>query len=606
MTQSGCVLLGVDSPDALRIAQALARMLPGADMYYPNQRPDQQHLTLGRFNGSDPAGFAAWLSESLAGQLNLLPTFTGTSVQLSDEVRPYPNYPIPLKGGAGGLGGIGAPGLSLGNGSGLGGGFGSVGGGFDAPVSRPAAAAPIGGSLAPIGSGPIGGGPIGGAPIGAPVQKPVAPIGSAAPIGAAPAAPAPAATPSQPPTYASAMASGLAAGKGFAAAAGAPAKPASPSPAAAAAAQSPEALLSMLQSSTAGAEGVGVLGNSSSAASGYVLRPQESAAWAQRLAPLVTNLQGVLSTVGPQKFCQMMDRVANPNDWSLASEVSAGLQRGARLEVVQDSEIAAAIEASAVAVANTGAQVRLKTVAVDQAVVGAPGHNNTGSPVMVCRVDRAVDPTPGMTRVAAFALHLEPVSQLAAAEAPYLSLVFAWLGMRQAAPSSAAAVVASGEGGPSAVKQETVSSAAASAGGGGGVRRPGDWTCPGCHAHNFASRSVCFKCKNAKAGGSGGGGGFSGDVSKSSEPAGGPTAGNFRPGDWICTGCRAHNFASRSACFKCKQRKSGGEQSSAATQASSGGSAPDNFRSGDWMCHSCRAHNFASRAACFKCSSKPS
>ena len=160
MTQSGCVLLGVDSPDALRIAQALARMLPGADMYYPNQRPDQQHLTLGRFNGSDPAGFAAWLSESLAGQLNLLPTFTGTSVQLSDEVRPYPNYPIPLKGGAGGLGGIGAPGLSLGNGSGLGGGFGSVGGGFDAPVSRPAAAAPIGGSLAPIGSGPIGGGPV--------------------------------------------------------------------------------------------------------------------------------------------------------------------------------------------------------------------------------------------------------------------------------------------------------------------------------------------------------------------------------------------------------------------------------------------------------------
>ena len=405
------------------------------------------------------------------------------------------------------------------------------------------------------------------------------------------------------------MASGLAAGKGSYAAAGA-AKPASPSPAAAAAAQSPEALLSMLQSSTAGAEGVGVLGTSASAATGYVLRPQESAAWAQRLAPLVTNLQGVLSTVGPQKFCQMMDRVANPNDWSLVSEVSAGLQRGARLEVVQDSEIAAAIEASAVAVANTGAQVRLKTVAVDQSVVGAPGHNNTGSPVMVCRADRTVDPTPGLTRVAAFALHLEPVSQLAAAEPPYLCLVFAWLGMRQAAPSSAAAVVASGEGGSSSAAASAGgsgggSSAAASAGGGGGVRRPGDWTCPGCHAHNFASRSVCFKCKNAKAGGSGGGGGFSGDVSKSSEPAGGPTAGNFRPGDWICTGCRAHNFASRSACFKCKQRKSGGEQSSAATQSSSGGSAPENFRSGDWMCNNCRAHNFASRAACFKCSSKP-
>ena len=38
----------------------------------------------------------------------------------------------------------------------------------------------------------------------------------------------------------------------------------------------------------------------------------------------------------------------------------------------------------------------------------------------------------------------------------------------------------------------------------------------------------------------------------------------------------------------------------------SGGAAPENFRSGDWMCNNCRAHNFASRAACFKCSSKPS
>jgi hypothetical protein len=50
------------------------------------------------------------------------------------------------------------------------------------------------------------------------------------------------------------------------------------------------------------------------------------------LWPLVTTMQGVLSTVGAARFCQMVDRVANPNDWSLASEVSAGLARGARLE----------------------------------------------------------------------------------------------------------------------------------------------------------------------------------------------------------------------------------------------------------------------------------
>ena len=50
------------------------------------------------------------------------------------------------------------------------------------------------------------------------------------------------------------------------------------------------------------------------------------------------------------------------------------------------------MSASAIATANTGAQVRLTAVPVDQGVVGAPGHNNTGSPVMCCRAERAVDP----------------------------------------------------------------------------------------------------------------------------------------------------------------------------------------------------------------------
>ena len=64
------------------MAQALASSLPGADPYYAQQRPEQQHLTLGRFGGTDAAGFAAWLSESLAGQNSLLPAFTGTHLSL--------------------------------------------------------------------------------------------------------------------------------------------------------------------------------------------------------------------------------------------------------------------------------------------------------------------------------------------------------------------------------------------------------------------------------------------------------------------------------------------------------------------------------------------
>jgi len=284
--------------------------------------------------------------------------------------------------------------------------------------------------------------------------------------------------------------------------------------------------------------------------------------------------------------------------------------------VVQDAEIAAPIEASAIATANTGAQVRLTAVPVNQSVVGAPGHSDTGSPVLACRADQKLMDA-GLTRVAQFALHLEPVSQLSAAEKPYLSLIFAWVGLRAAAPSSAAAGAAGDAGAPAAKAAPNSGEAPAPVGGGGGgVRRPGDWTCPGCHAHNFASRSVCFKCKQGKPGGGAGGAqggpsfgagaGGSGDFgSKAPEPAGAPS-GNFRPGDWICAGCRAHNFASRSACFKCKQRKAGGEHAAAATgAASSGAAAPDNFRSGDWMCNNCRAHNFASRSSCFKCSAKP-
>mmetsp|Transcript_12188 Transcript_12188/g.24615 ORF Transcript_12188/g.24615 Transcript_12188/m.24615 type:complete len:154 (+) Transcript_12188:54-515(+) len=40
--------------------------------------------------------------------------------------------------------------------------------------------------------------------------------------------------------------------------------------------------------------------------------------------------------------------------------------------------------------------------------------------------------------------------------------------------------------------------------------RPGDWTCSACKAHNFASRSLCYKCRNPKEGGSSGGGGGGG------------------------------------------------------------------------------------------------
>ena len=66
--------------------------------------------------------------------------------------------------------------------------------------------------------------------------------------------------------------------------------------------------------------------------------------------------------------------------------------------------------------------------------------------------------------------------------------------------------------------------------------RPGDWKCPSrlCQAHNFASKTKCFKCGNSKPGSRGAGG---------------------REGDWVCKACQGNNFSNKVACFKCGLQK---------------------------------------------------
>jgi len=68
--------------------------------------------------------------------------------------------------------------------------------------------------------------------------------------------------------------------------------------------------------------------------------------------------------------------------------------------------------------------------------------------------------------------------------------------------------------------------------------RPGDWVCPGCQNHNYASRTECNKCGQPKA--------------QQVPP-------NFRPGDWLCPSCGNHNFASKAACNKCQEPKPAAE-----------------------------------------------
>lgn len=82
----------------------------------------------------------------------------------------------------------------------------------------------------------------------------------------------------------------------------------------------------------------------------------------------------------------------------------------------------------------------------------------------------------------------------------------------------------------------------------------------------------------------------------------------LRPGDWICTNCEFHNFASRRHCYKCNTENPapvaarpmpyhGGPPTATA------GGAPAGLHIGDWICPnpSCGFHNYASRMQCKKC-----
>ncbi|CAN6277912.1 unnamed protein product [Urochloa humidicola] len=154
-------------------------------------------------------------------------------------------------------------------------------------------------------------------------------------------------------------------------------------------------------------------------------------------------------------------------------------------------------------------------------------------------------------------------------------------------------------------------------------RKPGDWDCRACQHLNFSRRDLCQRCgepRGAADRGSGGGGDYAnfGGRGVSSFGGGYGAGSDVRPGDWLCT-CGAHNFASRSNCFKCSAFKEEAAVNSGAGGfdgdmsrsrygfgGGAGGAARTNrpgWKSGDWICtrSGCNEHNFASRMECFRC-----
>lgn len=118
--------------------------------------------------------------------------------------------------------------------------------------------------------------------------------------------------------------------------------------------------------------------------------------------------------------------------------------------------------------------------------------------------------------------------------------------------------------------------------------RPGDWNCRSCQHLNFQRRESCQRCGESRSGEFGGYGGRSGGSS-----FGFITGSDVRPGDWYCSAmnCGAHNFASRSSCFKCGAFKEDcgggfdGESIPRARGSAFGGSVNrSGWKYGDWIC----------------------
>ncbi|KAJ7966155.1 Zinc finger (Ran-binding) family protein [Quillaja saponaria] len=168
------------------------------------------------------------------------------------------------------------------------------------------------------------------------------------------------------------------------------------------------------------------------------------------------------------------------------------------------------------------------------------------------------------------------------------------------------------------------------------MSRPGDWNCRSCGHLNFQRRDSCQRCGEPRSLSlsmnergdiySTFGGGRSTATGGSNSSFGFTTGPDVRPGDWYCTigNCGAHNFASRSSCFKCgafkddsssggggsggyegdiPMRMRGGFGFGSGSGSSSANSGRPNWKSGDWFCtrSGCNEHNFANRMECYRC-----
>lgn len=151
--------------------------------------------------------------------------------------------------------------------------------------------------------------------------------------------------------------------------------------------------------------------------------------------------------------------------------------------------------------------------------------------------------------------------------------------------------------------------------------RQGDWMCPACNNHNYASKAACNRCGMDKP--------PDADASFDSfapQPYAGAPAfvdtgpahpKGWREGDWMCGKCGNHNYASKSHCNRCQEPKpldcgfgpagrGKGPIQVAPYSMPPAPSRPTNvpasgWRVGDWICPTCNNFNYGCRASCNRC-----
>lgn len=121
--------------------------------------------------------------------------------------------------------------------------------------------------------------------------------------------------------------------------------------------------------------------------------------------------------------------------------------------------------------------------------------------------------------------------------------------------------------------------------------------CDSCGNHVFAFRQACPRCNTAKQ--------HHQDVGWADAyidtPKQRTASPRHKPGDWDCSACGFHNFASRHVCFRCKESRPDGVSVFVSGMRGTANAFPELYKPGDWECPSCKAHNYSSRLACFRC-----